>query len=394
MSLSITINNIDDLTDAERAVLRLIVGDKQVTLTGPTATQQYLERLAFAPVEDITDFGKFAEPAADFHAVQELIEAERSGEVRNIRVSFNNGEVAHVLARVTKDADGKFIITPAAAPVTTTGFYVAACGHPVDEGGRVACDECSAAAARAVASSTVLRAPIPASAELDSDGLPWDKRIHSSSRNKLQDGTWRKLKGVDKDLVVAVEAELRAVQALPVPQTHGSPELDADAEKLEATAGAGAAGPTLADVLVAFAVLPVPVAPVVEAVIAVPSPDPDNRREAGEAVASVPVPPAPIVPASTIAEMQAALAAAEQHGVHGGEGATNPAPVSPAAPLTFAEMMKSVTPMLVSGKLSQDKMIAIAAEFGLPHMAALGARPDLVAAVKARIDAEVGNAAA
>ena len=45
--------------------------------------------------------------------------------------------------------------------------------------------------------------------ELDSEGLPWDKRIHSSSKNKNADGSWRIRKGVDKDLVNKVKIELR-----------------------------------------------------------------------------------------------------------------------------------------------------------------------------------------
>ena len=45
---------------------------------------------------------------------------------------------------------------------------------------------------------------------LDKNGLPWDVRIHSSSKNLNADGTWRYLRGGDVDLRVAVEAELRA----------------------------------------------------------------------------------------------------------------------------------------------------------------------------------------
>lgn len=45
---------------------------------------------------------------------------------------------------------------------------------------------------------------------LDKNGLPWDERIHSSSKNTNQDGTWRYKKGGDLDQRTAVEAELRA----------------------------------------------------------------------------------------------------------------------------------------------------------------------------------------
>lgn len=45
---------------------------------------------------------------------------------------------------------------------------------------------------------------------LDKNGLPWDERIHSSSKNMNADGTWRYLRGGDVDLRATVEAELRA----------------------------------------------------------------------------------------------------------------------------------------------------------------------------------------
>lgn len=45
---------------------------------------------------------------------------------------------------------------------------------------------------------------------VDINGLPWDKRIHSSSKGKNQDGTWRYLKGGDKTLRAKVEADLKS----------------------------------------------------------------------------------------------------------------------------------------------------------------------------------------
>lgn len=45
---------------------------------------------------------------------------------------------------------------------------------------------------------------------LDKNGLPWDERIHSSSKNMNADGTWRYLRGGDVDVRATVEAELRA----------------------------------------------------------------------------------------------------------------------------------------------------------------------------------------
>ena len=50
-----------------------------------------------------------------------------------------------------------------------------------------------------------------AAAELDSNGLPWDERIHAGTKSKNQDGSWKKRKGVPEDVMDAVTAELRAL---------------------------------------------------------------------------------------------------------------------------------------------------------------------------------------
>ena len=49
----------------------------------------------------------------------------------------------------------------------------------------------------------------------DSDGLPWDGRIHSSSKARLADGRWRQRRNTDPAVVAAVTAELRAALSAP-----------------------------------------------------------------------------------------------------------------------------------------------------------------------------------
>jgi hypothetical protein len=56
--------------------------------------------------------------------------------------------------------------------------------------------------------------PMPVTT-LDRNGLPWDERIHASSRAKTADGSWRAKRNVDPALVTKVEAELKALMALP-----------------------------------------------------------------------------------------------------------------------------------------------------------------------------------
>ena len=52
---------------------------------------------------------------------------------------------------------------------------------------------------------------------LDKNNLPWDARIHASSKTVNADGTWRAKKMVDKAVIATVEAELRATMGAPCP---------------------------------------------------------------------------------------------------------------------------------------------------------------------------------
>ena len=59
-------------------------------------------------------------------------------------------------------------------------------------------------------------APIANNVELDSEGLPWDNRIHSGAKTFLaKGGGWKKKRGIDPALVDTVESELRLVMASP-----------------------------------------------------------------------------------------------------------------------------------------------------------------------------------
>lgn len=61
--------------------------------------------------------------------------------------------------------------------------------------------------------------------EFDASGLPWDGRIHSESRALVSDGTWRKRRGVDAEVVKQVEAELRGATVAEEPQEAPAPTL-------------------------------------------------------------------------------------------------------------------------------------------------------------------------
>ena len=71
--------------------------------------------------------------------------------------------------------------------------------------------------------------PLPAGA-VDSTGLPWDARIHSTPPRSKEDGRWRKKRGVDDAVFIAsVEAELRgatpATLSAPPPPVPAAPNV-------------------------------------------------------------------------------------------------------------------------------------------------------------------------
>lgn len=68
-------------------------------------------------------------------------------------------------------------------------------------------------------------APAQSGVEVDTNGLPWNAKIHSESKAKNQDGTWRYRRNTDKALIAQVEAELRAAMGLPAPTAAPAPNV-------------------------------------------------------------------------------------------------------------------------------------------------------------------------
>lgn len=63
-------------------------------------------------------------------------------------------------------------------------------------------------------------APPVAGADLDKDGIPWDGRIHASTKTKTVEAVWKKKRGIEQAEVDRVVAELRTTMmapAAPVP---------------------------------------------------------------------------------------------------------------------------------------------------------------------------------
>lgn len=103
---------------------------------------------------------------------------------------------------------------------------------------------------------------------VDAAGLPWDARIHSESKATVADGTWRKRRGVDPELVKQVEAELRGE----VPAAAATPEVTEPSASIP--------------VPPAPAVIPPPPAPIPEAPPA-PTPEAAPARSLADLSAAV-----------------------------------------------------------------------------------------------------------
>lgn len=183
--------------------------------------------------------------------------------------------------------------------------------------------------------------PAPAgSGERDSKGMPYDGRIHSGTKAKVADGTWRYKRGVGDVYIAQVEAELRGAAAAPVPTpVHAV---------TPAGIGDHAAAPVAGGVGTPW---PFPSEP--DPAVAAISPAP--------AVAPPPVvapPPAPAVAAA----------------------------VPPAAGVATYEQLMAILPTkFVAGEITAQQLQEACEKFGVPSVAALATRPDLVVFVASEL---------
>jgi len=179
--------------------------------------------------------------------------------------------------------------------------------------------------------------------QLDSEGLPWDKRIHASTRTKrVGDDTWKLMKGVDKALVEQVKAELRATMAVPTQPAAPRHPAFAEPTNYSGNQSGGYVPPAV-----------------------VPHLSGSWSPETGH-VAGVPAPPVTIVPAPP------APVVTPQPPV---------VPTAPGAPTTFSDFVTYATNKIVGKQFSRDQLQAACANEGITSMPMLENRPDLIPAI-------------
>lgn len=198
------------------------------------------------------------------------------------------------------------------------------------------------------ANDTALRDTTPS--HLDSDGLPWDARIHASSKERNADDTWRaRRKPSDMDAAQwaefqgQVRTELRALMELPVEATVTDPEV---ITKIDAGHPSVSEGYNVEqEVAMVFSEQPV----VVEPVVVTPPP--------------VVAPPAPVGPVVPVAP---------------------PAPAG-TGPTEFVPFLQWIT----SSGITPEQVNVALAQHGLTAVPQLQQRPDLIPQVHATLAAGV-----
>lgn len=203
-------------------------------------------------------------------------------------------------------------------------------------------------------------APPPPTVAVDSTGLPWDARIHSTPSTLTKKGVWRARKNLNQLEAHRVEAELRAALAAP-----GAPAAPPPPPPSETAAE------RTAREAVEQGLIPSPPAPVAATPPPPPAPAPAAVPPPPSAASAPPVsPPSPVPPAGS------------------------PAPSAPTDDATppatlFAGAMRKVTAAQTAGHITVEETNAIISQLGLTAVRDLIARPDLVPTFEASVQLHV-----
>lgn len=280
-------------------------------------------------------------PNALADAIATLTDADQ------LRLPFASGDVRteQALERGTPDqspVDAATVFASAPAPAVTAAEAFAPAGAQPPEAGAPfvhAAPATAPAASEPISPAGATSAAAPAGVTLDSEGLPWDKRIHSDPPTLTKKGPWRAKRGLNQLIEHQVKAELRAALAAP---------------------GAGTAAPAPA---------PAPVE----------TPEQRTAREAVEQglVAAPVAPPPPATPAAPAPAAPPAPAATA-------DDATPPATL-------FAAAMRKVTAAQLAGHITVPETDAVLTHLGLAQMRDLFARPDLIPVFDASVDNHVAR---
>lgn len=164
---------------------------------------------------------------------------------------------------------------------------------------------------------------------LDKEGIPWDSRIHASTKTLIADGSWKLRRGVDSAEVEKVKAQLKELMAVPV------------VTGMDLAAGS--------DVT---AIAPAPVVTIGSA-------------------STVPVPPAP-----------------KSHYLIDQPPVDVPVPGIPSpAPVTLTDLIGRMSKAIAENRLTQANVTEMCVKHGVSEFFLLGNRPDLFPLIDADMKA-------
>lgn len=258
----------------------------------------------------------------------------------------------------TQDANAGFA-APGSAPPAPTGALPATMTPGAGTDGAPFVPAPPVAAVPSAASAPIVTAsaapPVPGAApvggERDSKGYLWDARIHSETKKKNADGTWRFRRNLDDTVKTAVLAELNAAR------------------------GGGAPAPTFQPPAGVAGTVPVPPAPPAVPVppastVAVPVPP-------VPAAGGVPVPPAPGGGSNVVTfPNQAPTAPPVPVPTPANVGMPNPG--LPDVVSSFRELIQLVNVSISKGAMTQAQLAEACAHVKVESITGLASQPPLV----------------
>lgn len=173
---------------------------------------------------------------------------------------------------------------------------------------------------------------------LDAQGLPWDSRIHASTKTFIADGSWKLRRGVDPTEVEKVKAQLKELMAVPkftdlTSELMNTPNADNE----------------VAQALVDAARVPVPPAPVVVGM---------DLAAGTDTTVITQIPPAP--KSHYLIDQDPNVAANQQPTV------------------TLTDLIGRMSAAIAAGKLTQASIAEICVKHGVSEFHLLSNRPDLL----------------
>lgn len=244
------------------------------------------------------------------------------------------------------------------------------------------------ATAELIPEVSVLPATAKDFTEVDASGLPWDERIHASTKARKDDGSWRMKRGVDAKLVEVVTQELHArmINSTPAPVVGVPSNVITFPGQMPLQSPPAAVLPQ-----VGAASLQIPVVPAFGNVLAEQSAPPAGMF--GLAPLPAGVVAAPVIPSATVPPLPLPPPVALGVPNAGFENVVPSGPVRtedlPA--IHYRELVNKVNTLRNEGRLTTEHFTNMLQRAGVPNLQSLGQMLHLVGRVNFIVDATMAG---